>query len=197
MGKKNNNIPTIKSDLASSAMMTFVIISLLYCVFYFFGNQGTLDTRSTSLFGAILAFSGLMTKQYLLKENIEYLHKWKKVEDLIDSITIQHSSNNIETNNLSQQLLTLNNQASSYMHYIVTEIKAIPIIPLFLVVLYGAAIIASEAQWLSLICLGLMLFLVSYLAQATITSNNLAIDTSDLDETISELEALAKILREN
>jgi intracellular septation protein A len=175
--------PSIIADVATSICISAVICIVLGGVFYLFGNAQKIDTRITSLFGAILAFSGLMTKQYLLKENIEYFHKWKKVEETIDSISLNENDLPAEARNITTSLLEQNNRANFYIQYIVAEIKIIPIIPLLLVVLYGAALIASEAQWFSITCLSLMLLLVSYLAQATITSNNLAIDTSDLDET--------------
>jgi len=62
--------------------MTIIIISVLVVVYELFGRSQKIDTKVTSLFGAILALSGLMAKQYLLKENIEYLNKWKKVESM-------------------------------------------------------------------------------------------------------------------
>jgi len=39
-----------------------------------------------------------------------------------------------------------------------------------------------------------MLLFVTYLAKATISSNNLAIDRPDLEETINELEELSQII---
>ncbi|MEW6110301.1 MAG: hypothetical protein AB1632_14210 [Nitrospirota bacterium] len=189
--------PSIKADVAASICISIVVCIVLGGVFYLFGNTQKIDTRITSLFGAILAISGLMTKQYLLKENVTYLHKWKKIEKIIDSISLNDNELPAAARDITNSLLEQNNRANFYMQYIISEIKIIPIIPLLLVVLYGAALIASEAQWFSLTCLAIMLLLVSYLAQATITSNNLAIDTTDLDETIQELEEVLEILNEN
>ena len=196
MKVNNSSIPSIKKDIFYSLIITTAIVAIFYTVYLLFGNSKEFSAQITYLFGAILAFSGLMTKQYLLKENIKYLGKWKLIEQLIDDISINSSKMDIEESNLSQQLAEKNNKAFSYMNYMIFEIKIIPIIPLLLVVLYGSALIATEPAYISTICLTFMLFLVSYLAQATITSNNLVIDSSELDSTIKELEDVAKILNE-
>lgn len=188
--------PSILADLLISVTICVIICSLLGVVFYYFGNVQKLDTRITSLFGAILAFSGLMTKQYLLKENLSYLQKWKKIEEIIDEITLTYSNISSEATSIGSKLLELNNRIDPYIKYVTTEIRIIPVIPLVLVVLYGAALIASESQLFSICCLSMMLLLVSYLAQATISSNNLAIDTSELDDTKKELEDILEMLKE-
>jgi len=190
MNNRENKLPSVKKDILVSLVLTVIIISVLVIVYEVFGSSNVIDTNVTSLFGAILALSGLMAKQYLLKENIDYLNKWKVVVSTIDEITLQKNESDPEENNFSNQLIQLNNQADEYMEYVKKEIRIIPIIPLLLVVLYGAALIGCNSQIFSLTCLGLMLLLVSYLSQATITSNNLAIDTSDLDETIIVLNEL-------
>jgi hypothetical protein len=196
MEKKKSPIPSVKSDIFKSILLSIIIVSFLVVVFQLYGNAQKIDSRMTSLFGAILAFSGLMTKQYLLKENIEYLHKWKKIESIIDEITLHQENQPAHVNEILEKLANQNNTACLYMKYVITEIKIIPVIPLLLVVLYGAALIASESQYFSLTCLSLMLFLVSYLAQATITSNNLAIDTTDVDEIIHEFQEVSTLLNE-
>ena len=196
MEKQKSTIPSIKSDIFKSILLSAIIISFLVVVFFFYGSSQKIDARMTSLFGAILAFSGLMAKQYLLKENITYLHKWKKVERIIDEITLHQKNLSIDVDKILKQLASQNNTASLYMEYVIKEIKIIPVLPLLLVVLYGAALIASESLYFSLTCLSLMLFIVSYLAQATITSNNLAIDTTDLDETIVEFEEVLTLLND-
>ncbi|MFA7348583.1 MAG: hypothetical protein WCZ86_12555 [Desulfurivibrionaceae bacterium] len=196
MKKERNPAPSITADIFKAILLTIIIVTFLFIVFHLHGNAQKIDSRMTSLFGAILAFSGLMTKQYLLKENISYLHKWKKVEFVINEIILHPKNQQYRVDEILNQLSKQNSTARLYMKYVIDEIKIIPIIPLFLVVLYGAALIASESQYVSLTCLALMLFLVSYLAQATITSNNLAIDTTDVDEIINEFEEALSLLNE-
>ncbi len=194
--KINNSSPNIKKDIFYSTLTTITIVIILFTVYYLFGNSKEIDTNLTFLFGAIIAFSGLMTKQYLLKENINYLEKWREAERLIDDITISCSNLEQDESDIIKKLAEKNNIAFTYMNYVVFEIRSIPVIPLLLVVLYGAAIIASESSTVSITCLILMLFLVSYLAQATITSNNLAIDRSELDSMIKELKDLSIIIED-
>lgn len=194
-GQENKiRIPSIKVDIFKSIFITVLIVGFLSTIFLFFGDAKIFDSRITALFGAILAFSGLMSKQYLLKENISYLNKWKCLEKIIDDITTNYSSKHFAIKQISDDLSRRNNQAFLYTNYIVNEIKCMPIIPFVLVVLYGAALTASGNLLVSVTCLVLMLTLVAYLALATITSNNLFIDTSDLDETIKELEGLIELL---
>lgn len=190
MNNKKNKLPSVIKDIFISLILTVIIISILIVVYEIFGTRQAIDTNVTSLFGAILALSGLMAKQYLLKENIDYLRKWKKVELTIDEVTSKCTNILSAENEFSEKLVGLNNQTAEYMDYVKTEIKIIPVVPLLLVVLYGAALIGNNSQIFSLTCLGVMLLLVSYLSQATITSNNLAIDTSELDDTIIVLEEL-------
>ena len=84
--------------------------------------------------------------------------------------------------------------AKFYANYVKRELRLIPLVPIILVVLYGAALIACGSILFRMICLGLMLLFVTYLAKATISSNNLAIDRPDLEETINELEELSQII---
>lgn len=190
MNRKDNKLPSVKKDILIALLLTAIIILVLVIVYELFGSFNKIDTNVTSLLGAILALSGLMAKQYLLKENIDYLNKWKVVVSTIDKITLKKNESLPEEDYFSNQLIQLNNQAYKYMLYIKKEIRIIPAIPLLLVVLYGAALIGCSSMLFSLTCLSIMLLLVSYLSQATITSNNLAIDTSDLDETIIVLDEL-------
>lgn len=196
MNSKESKLPSVKNDVLVSLVLTAIIILVLVIVYELFGNSNIIGTNVTSLFGAILALSGLMAKQYLLKENIDYLNKWKVVVSTIDEITLHKNESGPEGKDISKQLIQLNNQADEYIEYVKKEIRIIPVVPLLLVVLYGAALIGCNSQIFSLTCLGIMLLLVSYLSQATITSNNLAIDTADLDETITVLDELLNSLNQ-
>ncbi|GBC61994.1 hypothetical protein DENIS_2957 [Desulfonema ishimotonii] len=81
-------IPSIKRDIFKSLLIGVLIILIFYCVYYHFGEKKVIDKGITAIFGAILALSGLMSKQYLIKENITYLNKWKVIENLIDEILL-------------------------------------------------------------------------------------------------------------
>jgi len=187
MKKQKNSIPSFNADIFKSILISIIIIEFLIIVFEIFGSAEKVDLKITSLFGAILAFSGLMIKQYLLKENIEYLRKWEKIKLLIDKIILHKNSQLLQDDDI-EQLVEKKGMVSQYINYVITEIKIVPVIPLLLVIFYGAALIATECLYFSLVCLALMLLLVAYLSLATITSNNLAIDTTEIDETIQDFE---------
>ncbi|MDD4352774.1 MAG: hypothetical protein PHU71_07430, partial [Candidatus Gracilibacteria bacterium] len=65
MKKENISVPSLKKDIKSSIIFSIMIICAFAIILFFFGNIKKIDSRMTSLFGAILTFSGLMTKQYL------------------------------------------------------------------------------------------------------------------------------------
>ena len=193
--KKDNKIkiPSTLKDVMVAVVFTIFIIFILFIVYYFFGGSKKIDTNITSFFGAILAFSGLMTKQYLFKDTIDYLIKWVRLEKLLEDILVRsefHSEMKAIVSDLSEQ----NNLAKYYANYVKRELRIIPLVPIILVVLYGAALIACGSILFRMICLGLMLLFVTYLAKATISSNNLAIERPDLEETISELERLSQMI---
>ena len=194
--KKDNEIriPSTFKDVIISVFFTIFIIFILCIVYHCFGGSKKIDTNITSFFGAILAFSGLMTKQYLYKETIDYLIKWIRLENLLDDILVRSESQDDEIKTIVNELAKQNNLAKSYANYVKIELRIIPLVPIILVVLYGAALVACESILFRMICLGLMLLLVTYLAKATISSNNLAIERPDLEETISELEELSQLI---
>ena len=82
-----------------------------------------------------------------------------------------------------------------YVGYVKRELQFIPVVPILLVFLYGSALIACESSVFRLICLGLMLLLVSYIAKATISSNNLAIERPELEQMNNELNDILTMLR--
>ncbi|GBC61992.1 hypothetical protein DENIS_2955 [Desulfonema ishimotonii] len=111
------------------------------------------------------------------------------------TILFNNSQDSFELKKITEELADKNNQAELYMEYIITEIKYIPVIPMILMVLYGAALIACGSFIFTLICLTLMLILVIYLALATISSNNLLLETDNVDEIIGELQEIIDCLQ--
>lgn len=193
--ENKRKIPSTIVDLLVALAITVVIILFFFVVYHYFGGSKKLDTNITSFFGAILAFSGLMTKQYLYKETIDYLTKWFKVEELMDEIIASTNTENNEFKKLERELSEQNNLAASYANYVKRELRIVPLIPILLVFLYGSALIACDSVLFRSICLGLMLFLVAYLAKATISANNLAIEKFNLDKMIIELQELYEVIK--
>lgn len=180
-----NAPPSISRDLLISFLITTIIICLYIIELELINNHINIDKNIINLFGAITTISGLMSKQYLLKENISYLYKWKKIHNLIS--LIRQSENYHEYQNFE----IIINKTIKYIKYIETEIKIIPTIPPLLVFLYGAAIVCEMDYNISATALSLMIFLTTYLSFATITSNNIAIEIYRTDELISELNKIA------
>lgn len=197
--KSTNNVktPSTVNDVLVALALTTIIILFFIVVYHYFGGSKKLDTNITSFFGAILAFSGMLTKQYFFKETIDYLAKWFQIEKLIDDINSDTEPVGVELKRLEQELSEQSTQAASYAAYVKRELKIIPLIPILLVFLYGAALIACDSVLFRAICLSLMLFLVSYLAKATISSNNLAIEKPILEEMIIELQDLHQLINKD
>jgi hypothetical protein len=188
------SLPCTFKDAMTGVLYTILIVCILVAVHYHFGGAKIFDTNITSFFGAILAFSGLMTKQYLFKETIDYLTKWVRLEKLLCDILLQSGSRNRELKVILGDIEKQSRLAKVYSTYIKRELRIIPLVPIILVILYGSALIATASTVFRMICLGLMLFLVTYLAKATISSNNLAIEKPNLEETIAELEDLSRTI---
>lgn len=193
MNDKNRlKMPSIWQDILISILYTIMIVEILLLVYINFGSTKKVDPNVASFYGAILALSGLMAKQYMFREAIDCLKKWIEIEKLLE--TIKGNSNEKDTNVL-ELLAKLADQiklTKKYESYIKTELKIVPMIPIVLVVLYGAALIADESQLISMTCLGLMLLSVTYLAKATISSTSIPISISELEETINLLLDLRK-----
>jgi len=192
---KDIKLPSTLKDAVVAFIFTIFIIFVLMTVYYFFGGCQQIDTNITSFFGAILAFSGLMTKQYLFKETIDYLIKWIKLEKLLDDILVYSGSQDSNFKDIIDDMAEQNKLAKFYATYVKRELRIIPLVPIVLVVLYGAALIACGSVVFRMICLGLMLLFVTYLVKATISSNSLAMERPDLEETINDLEELFQIIK--
>ncbi|RJQ24374.1 hypothetical protein C4565_09915 [Candidatus Parcubacteria bacterium] len=185
-------LPSILKDLAVSLLVTIFIAASYIIVFYFFGGSKKIDTNITAFFGAILAFSGLMTKQYLFKETIDYLLRWIQIGKILDEIIENTNNSDTMLAGIRNDLIEQNKLSSKYSNYVKRELRIIPVIPILLVSCYGAALLASDSIIFRSLCLGLMLFMVSYLAKAALSSNKIAIEKPDIEQLISELTDLKK-----
>ena len=196
MKNKNTNInlPSTLNDAVGAFIYTIFVICILFVVHHYFGASKIIDTNITSIFGAILALSGLMAKQYLFKETIDYLTKWVKLEKLLEEVLQYSDLQDSQVANLIESLREQSRLANFYASYVKRELRIIPLIPIILVVLYGSALIAAGSVVFRIICMSLMLLFVTYLAKATVSFGNLVIEKPDLDETINELQELVRIL---
>jgi hypothetical protein len=134
---KDIKLPSTLKDAFVAIILTIFIILVLMTVYYFFGGSKQIDTNMTSFFGAILAFSGLMTKQYLFKETIDYLIKWIKLEKLLDDILVYSGTQNGNFEDIIGDMAEQNKLAEFYATYVKRELKIIPLVPIALVSLSG------------------------------------------------------------
>ena len=192
---KDIKLPSTLKDAVAAFIFAIFIIFVLTTVYFFFGGSQQIGTNITAFFGAILAFSGLMTKQYLFKETIDYLIKWIKLEKLLDDILVYSRSKDGNFKDIIDDMAEQYKMAEFYATYIKRELKIVPLVPIVLIILYGAALIACGSIMFRMICLGLMLLFVTYLVKATISSNSLAMERPDLEGTINDLEELLKIIK--
>ncbi len=131
-----------------------------------------------------------MLKQYLFKETIGYLLKWNRLNNLLDNIISQIDEKQSEITDILKQIRALKKQTNLYSTYLKNEIKIVPLIPLMLLFLYAAALLANNNLIIRYSCLASMLFLVIYLTKATVTSNHLLTETTEIDETIELYESI-------
>jgi hypothetical protein len=81
-----SDIPSTSNDVIIAFIFTVIVVSLYGGIFQYVGSFEKLDTAITSFFGAIIAFSGIMTKQYFYKETIDYLILWNRSQGMISEI---------------------------------------------------------------------------------------------------------------
>lgn len=87
--------------------------------------------------------------------------------------------------------------SKSYVGYVKRELIIVPIIPVLLVVLYGFALISSSSLVFRAICLSLMLWLVAYLAKATISTYALQLEKVEMESVVRELQELIGEMRKD
>lgn len=185
---------SILRDLIFAAFIASLTLGAWVSVFTWFGDSSKLDTGFVTFLGGVLAVSGLLFRQYMLKEVLDYLKAWDKLSNLLREIIGNASKHGHDENTHIKDFISQETQAHRYSKYIRRELALVPIVPIILIFLYGCALLSDRSLLLREICLFLMILLVSYLAIAAITSTRLACAYPDLEKTISELEELHREL---
>jgi hypothetical protein len=180
--------PSVWKDVLICAFFTFIIAAIWYLTYVMLGDQKKLDTTIVSFFGAIITIAGLMSKQYLLKETMEYLTLWNRVklslEQILDDPLASQEGFQSEKNRLTQQ----KESAEKYIIYVKRELQIIPMIPVPFIILYGIALLSENLICVRATCLILMLGLLTYLSRANITSNQIAFELTDLLDAEKDLQ---------
>ena len=181
-------------DMLIAAFVASLTMGAWVSIFTWFGDSSRLDTGFVTFLGGVLAISGLLFRQYMLKEVLDYLKSWDRMSGLL-SIIIEVALMQGRTEDPHiKDLLTQEKQAQRYSQYVRRELILVPIIPLILIFLYGCAFLSENSLCIRETCLFLMIHLVAYLAIAAVTSTRLACAYPDLEKTIADLEELRREL---
>ncbi len=181
---------SILRDLIYAAFVASLTLGAWVGVFTWFGNSSKLDTGFITLLGGVLAVSGLLFRQYMFKEVLDYLKAWEKLSNLLREIIENASKQGHDKNTHIKDFISQETLAHKYSKYIRRELALVPIVPIILIFLYGCALLSERSLLLREICIFLMIHLVSYLAIAAVTSTSLACAYPDLEKMIAELETL-------
>lgn len=184
-------------DMAFAALVTALIIGSWSLVFYYFGDKSTVSNSFVTFAGGVLAVSGLLFRQYMLKEVLEYHNAWAKISEVLTNIEEGIRQEGRENQAAAKKLVAQNESAKHYCKYLQAELVLIPIVPVAIIFVYGCAILASRSLQLRLGCLSLMLYLVVYLSAAAVSSSKLACSASEPNKIIQELEEIHDMLSQN
>lgn len=177
-------------DIFLAAVVASGTLAAWYGVYYFFGDPAKLNTSFITFLGGVLAISGLLFRQYMLKEVLDYIKTWEKMDALLISIIESAACSENGDNAYARTLVAQQRQAAKYSKYVRQELSLVPVIPLALIFLYGCALLSENSVQLRAGSLFSMIFCVSYLAIAALSSTRLASAQPDLTETVAELEEL-------
>jgi intracellular septation protein A len=184
-------------DMAFAALVTGLIIGSWTLVFYYFGEKSAVSNSLVTFAGGVLAVSGLLFRQYMLKEVLEYHNAWAKISEVLTKIEEGIRQEGRENQAAAMKLVAQNVSAKRYCKYLEAELVLIPIVPMAVIFVYGCAILASRSLQFRLGCLSLMLYLVVYLSAAAVSSSKLACSASEPNKIIQELEEIHAMLSHN
>jgi len=181
-------------DLLIAGLAASLTLGAWVSVFTWLGDSSKLDTGFVTFLGGVLTVSGLLFRQYMLKEVLDYLKSWNRMNELLRIIIEVASKQGRAEDTHIKNLVAQETQTQLYSRYVQRELTLIPIVPLVLIYLYGCALLSEKSLLFREMCLFLMVYLVAYLAIAAITSTRLACAHPDLEKTIAELEDLGREL---
>ena len=184
-------------DMAFAALVTGLIIGSWSLVFYYFGEGSVVSNSLVTFAGGVLAVSGLLFRQYMLKEVLEYHNSWSKISEVLNKIEEGLKRDGRENQAAGKKLIAQNVSAQAYCKYLQAELVLIPIVPVAVIFIYGCAILASRSIQFRLGCLSLMLYLVVYLSAAAVSSSKLVCSASEPNQIFQELEEIQAMLSQN
>src|ERR1035437_8001497 len=132
---------SILRDLIFAAFAASLTLGAWVAVFTWFGDPSKLDTGFVTFLGGVLAVSGLLFRQYMLKEVLDYLKAWDKLSNLLREIIDNASKQDHDENADIKEFIAQETQAHRYSKYIRRELTLVPIVPIILIFLYGCALL--------------------------------------------------------
>jgi len=197
-----SRLPVLKigigRDIAISGVLTGLILASWAAVFSLFGEVGAVNDSSVIFTGGILTVSGLLFRQYMLKEVLEYYSVWNNIRELMKSIEERilpsspgHSFRSAEA------LINQQDLVRRYCSYLQAELAIIPLVPVVMIFLYGCAMLANKSLQIRIGCLSIMVFFVVYLSVAAVTSSTIACSASEPRQILKDLEEINTNLDRN
>lgn len=177
-------------DMLIAAFVASLILGVWTIIFTWFGDHSRLDSGFVTFLGGVLAISGLLFRQYMLKEVLEYLKSWDRMSVLLRKIIDIALQRGRSEDPHVKEFIDQEAQAHRYSQYVRRELALVPIVPLILIFLYGCAYLSENSLFFRETCLFLMIQLVAYLAIAAVTSTRIACAYPDLEKMIVNLEEL-------
>ena len=187
------NVSVIR-DLIFATLIASLTLGAWVSVFTLLGDASKVDTGFVTFLGGVLAISGLLFRQYMLKEVLDYLKSWDRMSSILRDLIQMGSKQGYAEDTHIKDLVSQENQAQRYSKYIRHELTLVPIVPIILIFLYGCALLSDNSLVFREGFLFLMIHLVAYLALAAVTSTRLACAFPDLEKTIADLEELRREL---
>ncbi len=190
MARHDGPVVSIMWDIFWSLVVAIIIIGVWTSIYLSFGDPSKINTGIVTFIGGVLVISGLLFKQYMIKEVLEYLKAWGRMKMLLDVIIQKAITSKYKEDDHIKDLSSQKAQAENYECYVRRELAIIPFIPVVLVFLYGCALLSENLLPLRVTCLFLMILCLTYLSITAITSNRIACAYPHLEDTLSELEKL-------
>lgn len=192
MASQTEPYVAIWRDLLIAALVASLTLGAWVSVFTWFGDPSKLDTGFVTFLGGVLAISGLLVRQYMLKEVLDYLKSLDRMSGLLREIIKVAAKQGRTKNPHIKDFVLQETQAHRYSQYVRRELAFVPIVPLILIFLYGCALLSEKSLILRELCMFLMIHFVAYLAVAVVTSTRLACAYPDIEKTIADLEVLRR-----
>lgn len=182
---------SIRHDIYVSTLYAILFSSAWAFVYVYFANPNSFLNNSVQFLGGVLAISGLLLKQYMLKEVLEYLETWEELGTLLDKIIYNSYKYGLNDTTQVKEFEIQRNNAAKYSKYVKCEMNIIPIVPLLTIFLYGCALLADKFIVLRLVFFYGMIHCVVYLAIAATSSMKIAYNHPNLKSIITELKNLS------